>query len=58
MSDYARNGFRYVTSADFSCLLHQQCTARKYGVDIRTFYIAEILNGDAEKAIIKEGGEK
>lgn len=58
VSDYARNGFRYVTSADFSCLLHQQCTARKYGVDIRTFYIAEILNGDAEKAIIKEGGEK
>lgn len=47
VSDYARNGLHYVTSADFSCLLHQQCVARKYGVDIKTYYIAEILNGDA-----------
>lgn len=47
VSDYARNGLRYVTSADFSCLLHQQCVARKYGADIKTYYIAEILNGDA-----------
>lgn len=47
VSDYARNGLRYVTSADFSCLLHQQTCARKYGIDIRTYYITEILNGDA-----------
>lgn len=47
VSDYERNGLKYVTSADFSCLLHQQCIARKNGVDIKTYYIAEILNGDA-----------
>lgn len=47
VSDYERNGLKYVTSADFSCLLHQQCVARKFGVDIKTYYIAEILNGDA-----------
>ena len=47
VSDYERNGFKYVTSADFSCLMHQQCIARKNGVDITTYYIAEILNGDA-----------
>lgn len=47
VNDYARNGFRYVTSADFSCLLHQQTVARKHGIDIKTFYITEILNGDA-----------
>lgn len=48
VSDYVRNGLHYVTSADFSCLLHQSCVARKYGVDIKTYYIAEILNGDAK----------
>lgn len=47
VNDYVRNGYRYVTSADFSCLLHQQCIARKFGLDIKTFYISEILNGDA-----------
>lgn len=47
VSDYERNGFEYVTSADFSCLMHQQCIARKNGVNIKTYYIAEILNGDA-----------
>lgn len=48
VSDYARNGYKYVTSADFSCLLHQQSVARKFGVDLKTFYIAELLNGDAK----------
>ncbi len=48
VTDYARNGIRYVTSADFSCLLHQECIARKFGIDLKTFYIAEILNGDAK----------
>ena len=47
VSDYERNGFKYVTPDDFSCLMHQQCIARKNGVDITTYYIAEILNGDA-----------
>ena len=51
VSDYERNGFKYVTSADFSCLLHQQTTAKKYGVDIQCFYISEILNGDAERIV-------
>ena len=46
VSDYQRNGLQYVTSADFSCLLHQQCIANKHGVDIKTYYISEILNGD------------
>lgn len=45
VSDYERNGLKYVTSADFSCLMHQQGVAKKFGVDIKTFYIAEILNG-------------
>lgn len=47
VNDYVRNGFKYVTSADYSCLLHQQCVANKFGIDIKTYYIAEILNGDA-----------
>ncbi len=48
VSDYARNGFKYVTSQDFSCLLHQEGVAKKNGLDIKFFYIAEILNGDAQ----------
>lgn len=48
VNDYVANGLRYVTSADFSCLLHQETVARKHGIDIKTFYIAELLNGDAE----------
>ncbi|HBN63748.1 MULTISPECIES: (Fe-S)-binding protein [Duncaniella] len=47
VSDYAKNGLKYVTSADFSCLMHQQGIARKFGIDIKTYYIAEILNGTA-----------
>lgn len=47
ISDYARNGFRYVTSQDMSCLLHQKGVAEKNGVDLKMFYITEILNGDA-----------
>lgn len=47
VSDYVANGVKYVTSADFSCLLHQQCVARKHGLDLKMLYIAEILNGDA-----------
>ncbi len=47
VNDYARNGYRYVASADYSCLLHQQTIARKHGIDIKTFYITELLNGDA-----------
>lgn len=49
VNDYNRNGFKYVTSADMSCLLHQSCVARKFGLsDIKFYYIAEILNGDAQ----------
>lgn len=48
VSDYERNRFKYVVSADFSCLLHQSCVARKFGVDIKFFYISEILNGDPQ----------
>ncbi|MGL5228471.1 MAG: (Fe-S)-binding protein [Bacteroidales bacterium] len=44
--DYANNGIQYVTSADYSCLLHQQSIANKLGLDIKTYYISEILNGD------------
>lgn len=47
VNDYARNGLQYVTSADFSCLLHQQTVARKFGIPLKAYYIAEILNGDA-----------
>lgn len=47
VNDYAANGLKYVTSADFSCLLHQETVARKHGIDLKAFYIAEILNGDA-----------
>lgn len=47
--DYERNGFEHVTSADMSCLLHQSCVARKFGLGhIKFHYIAEILNGDAK----------
>lgn len=45
--DYERNGFEYVTSQDMSCMLHQQCVARKFGIGIQFLYITEILNGDA-----------
>lgn len=48
VNDYARNGFRYVTSQDMSCLLHQQTVARKIGLDLKMFYFTEILNGDAQ----------
>ncbi|MBD5641443.1 MAG: (Fe-S)-binding protein [Desulfovibrio sp.] len=48
VSDYILNGFRYVTSQDMSCLLHQQTVATKNGLDLKMFYITEILNGDAE----------
>lgn len=48
VEDYSRNRYTYITSADFSCLLHQQTCARKFGIDITTYYIAEILNGDAK----------
>ncbi|MCM1450299.1 MAG: (Fe-S)-binding protein [Clostridiales bacterium] len=46
VTDYDRNGFKYVTSQDMSCLLHQECVARKFGFDIKFYYITEILNGD------------
>ena len=48
VSDYARNGFKYVTSQDMSCLIHQQTVARKIGLDLKMYYITEILNGDAK----------
>lgn len=48
VSDYTENGFKYVTSQDMSCLLHQQTIAWKNGLDLKMFYITEILNGDAE----------
>lgn len=47
VNDYVENGLKYVTSADCSCLLHQSTVARRHGIDIKTFYITEILNGDA-----------
>lgn len=47
VSDYVRNGFRHVVSQDMSCLLHQQTVAEKNGLDLKMFYITEILNGDA-----------
>lgn len=47
VNDYVRNGIEYVTSADFSCLLHQSCVARKHNLPVKMYYIAEILNGDA-----------
>ncbi|MDE5831495.1 MAG: (Fe-S)-binding protein [Desulfovibrio sp.] len=49
VSDYERQGFKYVTSQDMSCLLHQQTVARKNGLALQMFYITEILNGDAAK---------
>lgn len=51
VGDYVENGFRYVTSQDMSCLLHQQTVAKKNGLDLRMFYITEILNGDAEPCL-------
>lgn len=47
VNDYKANNLEYVTSADCSCLLHQQGVANKYGIPLKTYYIAEILNGDA-----------
>lgn len=47
VNDYIANGFHHVTSADYSCLLHQSTVARKHGQDLKVYYIAEILNGDA-----------
>lgn len=48
VSDYTVNGFKYVTSQDMSCMIHQQTIARKNGLDLKMFYITEILNGDAK----------
>lgn len=48
VNDYLRNGLHYVTSADYSCLLHQSAVARKHRLDLKMFYIAELLNGDAQ----------
>lgn len=48
VNDYARNGIRHITSADFSCLLHQETIARRHGMNLKFHYIAEILNGDAQ----------
>lgn len=49
VTDYDRNGFEYVTSQDMSCMMHQECVARKFGLGhIKFYYIAEILNGDAQ----------
>ncbi len=31
-----------------SCMIHQQTIARKNGLDLKMFYITEILNGDAK----------
>ena len=47
VSDYQRSGFKYVTSQDMSCLLHQSTVAKKNGLDLKMYYITEILNGDA-----------
>ena len=33
-----------------SFLLHQSCVARKSGLNIKFYYITEILNGDAKYA--------
>ncbi|MCM1349484.1 MAG: (Fe-S)-binding protein [Firmicutes bacterium] len=48
VNDYVNNGFKYITSADYSCLLHQMTVARKHGIELKWYYIAEILNGDAQ----------
>ena len=48
VNDYKNNGLEYVTSADFSCLLHQQSIAKKFGIPLKAYYIAEILNGAAK----------
>ncbi len=48
VDDYVRNGFKYVTSQDMSCMIHQQTVARKNRLDLKMFYITEILNGDAQ----------
>lgn len=47
VQDYIDNGLYRVVSADFSCMLHQSTVARKHGLEIKTYYISEILNGDA-----------
>lgn len=47
VNDYKRNGFDRVVSADMSCLIHQGTLARKFGIPLKTYYITEILNGDA-----------
>ncbi len=44
--DYERQSAMYVVSADFSCLLHQQSIADKFGINLKAYYISEILNGD------------
>lgn len=46
VQDYINNDIHHVTSADWSCLVHQQSVANKLGLDIKTYYISEILNGD------------
>lgn len=48
VSDYWQAGFRHVVSQDYSCLMHQQGVARKNGLDLKFYYIAELLNGDAQ----------
>lgn len=45
VTDFHTQGAEYIVSADYSCMLHQGGVSDKLGLNIKTLYISEILNG-------------
>ena len=45
VNDFKNAGAEYVTSADSSCMMHQQGCAERLGLDLKFIHIAQILNG-------------
>ncbi len=47
VEDHVAAGAEFIVSADMSCLMHQQGCARREGVGVGFFHIAQVLNGMA-----------
>jgi len=46
--DHLEAGTRYITGADYSCLMHLDGIVRKEGYPIEVVHVAEILNGSVQ----------
>lgn len=45
VNDHIRNGARYITSTDMSCLMHLEGILKRQRSPVKVIHIAEILNG-------------